>query len=555
LVLAAAALLALSGALASVWALIALGMALAALLGASYLAFFPSAVLIWRRHVELVWALPGDRGERGNEGGLVAGRTFLLEVTLRNRGPVRLGRAQVRVVASTSIDPPRPAGSDEERPLEMEVGARSETTVIGEGRVRAAGFWYLHGAVVRVGDPLGIAALEAYFPSPLALKVLPRNVARVAPPPLRAAGASDERAGLHALRLRGLGGELRELRDHAPGDPFKQIAWKATARTGRLMVRDLDRETLVTHYLLVDAGATMRDGPVGKCGIDQAVELAAAYSRAALETGDRVGLVTFDGRLLAHLTPADGPVQRIRIIERLMESLHAVDEDATDLTDGELVAIVARYLRHQDSADVRLKVAPEIDDPSWSHIATGPRGELYDLKQLDRAVARTVDGGRGVRGARVSGSVEAGDLAMARLRLFCRLRGIELPHRRTPEAGRRARGLAAALEVAARGRGTERIVIFSDLEGLDGTLAPVARCVALARRRGHRLVCLAPTTGIVDDGRDAAVSEILGWERRRAARAARRRVEALGVSVLPLGPNDSLAEVVARLGGRRRIRA
>ena len=31
--------------------------------------------------------------------------------------------------------------------------------------------------------------------------------------------------------------EIRELREHMPGDPFKKIAWKASARRGRLLVR------------------------------------------------------------------------------------------------------------------------------------------------------------------------------------------------------------------------------------------------------------------------------------------------------------------------------
>jgi len=541
-VLGVALVLLAMGAAASAWALVALGAWLVGLLGAAYLRFFPSAVLIWRRHVELVWSVRGERGAGGSldGGGIAANRPFEVHVTLRNRGPVRLGRARVRVIASSAIE----FSGD----LALEVGARCESSTVGEGRARGAGFWFLHGAIVFCDDPLGVARLEAYFPSTVPLKVLPRHTPRVALPPQRTAGATDERAGLHALRLRGLGGELRELREHAPGDPFKQIAWKATARTGRLMVRDLDRETLVAHYLLVDAGATMRDGAVGRTRLDQAVELAAAYARAALESGDRVGLVVFDGRVATHLGPADGPVQRMRIVERLMESLHAIDEDATDLTDGELVAIVARYLRHQESADARLRAAPPIDDPSWARVATGPRGELYDLDALARAIARSISDGRGGRRP-----AEATDPEMARLRQFCRARGIELPHRRTPEAGRRARGLAAALELAARGRGAQRIVILSDLDGLDGNLAGVGRCVALARRRGHRMLCITPAAPVEEA--DPVSADVLAWERRRHDLAARRRVEALGMSVLPMAAADTVAQVIARLAGRRRMRA
>lgn len=538
---AAAALIALSGAVVGSWALIGLGWALATLLSAAYLAFFPSVALIWRRHIELEWAVRGHL-----EGSLIAGRPFDLHVTLRNRGPVALGRARLTLVASTPIDPPAT--------LAFAMRARSEASAVGQGRPRAAGFWFLHGATLVVDGPLGLAEASAYFPSPLALKVLPRTSARAVPLPGRAGGAGDERAGPHALRLRGLSGELRELRDHLPGDPFKQIAWKATARTGRLMVRELERETLITHYLLVDLAPSMREGGPGRSRLDHAVELAVAYARGALDAGDRVGLVTFDAAIAAHLPPGDGPLTRGRLTERLMEALHPIDEEATELTDGELVALVARYLRHQESFDARLPAPPAIDDPAWSHIATGPSGELYDLELLGRRVQRAVDVEKKTAAPLRAGEPRppAADPDMARLRRFCRTRGIELPPRRSPEHGRRARGLGAALEPATRGRGAQRIVIFSDLVGLDGEpLHPVTRCLAMSRRRGHRVTVLVPARE-PPAAADPVVSEILAWERRRRELAARRRIEGLGVPVRALEPGEPLPLAA---GFRRRQRA
>src|SRR5438105_1900263 len=82
------------------------------------------------------------------------------------------------VMASSGIDPPGPPGDDAAARLECDVGPHMEVTFVGEGRALAAGFHFLHGAAVEVGDRLGIAAVEAYFPSPLALKVFPRSTAR-----------------------------------------------------------------------------------------------------------------------------------------------------------------------------------------------------------------------------------------------------------------------------------------------------------------------------------------------------------------------------------------
>jgi uncharacterized protein (DUF58 family) len=505
------------GAAGGAWRVAGLGVVALATLGAFYVAFFPTSVLIWRRHLELLW-----RVERGPDAaGFIAGRAFKLTVTLRNRAPRALGQARLRVFASTALAPPGV--------LAMMLPAGHEATVTGEVQAQRTGLWFLHGAAVEVQDRLGLCTVEAYFPSPLGIKVLPRPALRIPPPHVRpAVGAPHERLGPHALRVRGLGGDLRELREHAPGDPFKQIAWKATARTGKLMVRDLDRETMLTHFILVDVGPTMREGRVGGTRLDLAIDVAAAVARGALEAGDRVGLITFDGRILGEVKPNDGPVHRLRIVERLMEAMSVVDEDLTELTDSELVTVVARYLLLQEGIDARMRKTPPIDDPAWSQLAASPTGELYDLRVVEEAVRAALE-----RHAQGRGQAAAGE--HGKLRLFCKLRGIELPYRRAVEAGRRARGLATALEHAAAGRGTQRIVVLSDLQDL-GDLTPVARAVRLVRRRGHHLVCALPQARLVgdDSGAAATASEIFGWHERRRERAGERRLAALGVRVVSI---------------------
>jgi uncharacterized protein (DUF58 family) len=550
-----AALLLLVGAAAGSWRVAALGVAQLAALIAFYVAFFPTSVLIWRRHLELLWRV--ERGADG--GGFLAGRPFRLTVTLRNRAPRPLGRARLRPFSSSALTVSAPDGRavipDRRgaRPpvLALQLGAAREATLATAVHAQRAGFWFLHGAAVEVQDALGLCTVEAYFPSPLAVKILPRASLRLQPPPERPqAGAPHDRLGLHALRHRGLGGDLRELREHAPGDPFKQISWKATARTGKLMVRELDTETLVTHWLLVDVAGTMREGRPGQARIDLAADIAAAYARGALEGGDRVGLITFDGRIVGEARPNDGAVHRLHIVEKLMEAMSVVDEDLTELTDSELVATVARYLLLQEGLDARLRKAPPIDDPAWAELAASPAGELFDLKVVLQAVTASLTRAK----LATTGS------EMQRLRGYCRLRGIELPYRRSPEAGRRARGLAAALEKAATARGTQRIVVLSDLQGLED-LGSVPRVLRLVRRRGHHLTIAMPQARIAPLGDDpdapaeaALAAEIFGWHERRRERAAERRLLALGVRVVGVSAENAAAVLTRAVPGAGRSR-
>ena len=540
-----AALLLFVGAVTGAWRVAALGVVALTALGGAYVAFFPTSVLVWRRHLELLWRV--ERGEDASA--FVAGRPFRLTVTLRNRAPRALGRARVRAFASSALSAPSA--------LRMELPAGHEATVTADVVAQRAGFWFLHGAAVELQDALGLCSVEAYFPSPVGIKVLPRPALRLNPAEQRLlAGAPHDRHGVQTLRRRGLGGDLRELREHAPGDPFKQIAWKATARTGKLMVRELDRETMVTHWLVVDIGNTMREGRPGAARLDLAVDVAAAYARGALEAGDRVALLTYDGRIVGEAKPNDGPVHRLRIVERLMEAMSVVDEDLTELTDSELVAVVARYLLLQEGIDARLRRAPAIDDPVWSELAASPSGELYDLRVVHHAVAAALADHHRRRASEEPGERHKKELAPAaateplRLRQYCRLRGIELPYRRTIEAGRRARGLGAALEHAGRARGSQRIVVLSDLQGLEGDLAPVARAVRLVRRRGHHLTFAVPEARIVADedatADRAIAADIAGHQERRRERAAVTVMRArLGVRVVAVSA-DSAALLLGR---------
>jgi uncharacterized protein (DUF58 family) len=507
---------------------VALGVAQLTTLMVLYLRFFPASVFVWRRHLELAWTL--DRP--GGEAAFFVGRAARLRIALRNRSPRALGRARLRVIASSTLEV-TPA-ADGAAALEAALPPSAEVEVVAQVVARRIGTWHLHGAALRLGDPLGLFTVEAYFPSSRAFQVLPR----LRPLALDAlvGGGASERHGRNASRARGSSGETRELREHVPGDPWKQIAWKATARTGKLMVREVDTSTLVTHHLLVDQGTSMRHGRVGQARLDAAAEWCASYAQAALAAGDRVGLVTFDGRIVAEVRPNDGPAHRRRLVAPLLDAMTPVDEDLTDLTYSELVVQVARYLLYQEGTESRVRRAPALDDPSWPNLVSSSTGELYDLRAVLTAVDRALASAaahKGTPGA-AAASFAAAASPTVRLRQFCRLRGIELEPRRGDEAGRRARGLAAALEHAARGRGAQRIVIVSDLEDLELGFDDVARAIRLVRRRGHQLVCVVPAPPVADLPLPE-LRELVGWAEARRARAAWRRVAALGVRVVPIG--------------------
>jgi uncharacterized protein (DUF58 family) len=553
LVLASSTLFLVVGSIYTSAPLVALGgVALSALMTA-YLGFFPTAILLRRRKIELSWWVPpGDQPG----GALTVDRPFSVHMALRNHGGRTLRVLAAELFGTSALELPQG--------LEAEVPAGTQVEIAGETRARAAGYQVLHGAVLTLGDALGLFEVRAYFPNPIAIKVFPRqSMSRGSNAMRPAMGAAHERVGVHQMRRRGLAGELREIRDHSHGDPFKFIAWKATARRQKLMVRDLETEIVITHQLLLDIGGPMRNASAGRSKLDYAIETAAALGHSALEGGDRVGLCTFDSRVYSELRPGDGRHHYLKLVDRLLETHNVVDEDLTDLTNGELVGAVARYLAHQEAIDVRVRRAPPLDDPAWERIQAGPTGELYDLTALGKVIASLLksmgqaSANRPLAPAwwwnRVPIAPDS-DPQMARLRLFCRLRGIELPYRARHAPGRRAAGLAeAARRLQTAGR-ADVVILLSDLGGILDSPEAAAPALAHLRRAGQHAVAVVPfgpaflpppRTAIGED-----VAAVLARDETDRIEHARRLLLQHGIRVLQVGPEDSPALLLDRIRTR-----
>ncbi|MCS6913593.1 MAG: DUF58 domain-containing protein [Myxococcales bacterium] len=540
--LALAVVLLLLGAGGGSLMLSACGLAALAALLALYLRFIPVAVLLWRRYLEVLLWVEQPSGADGSPRGILVHRPFVLRLVLRNLAPLPLGCAQVRPLHSSALASVR-------APPPLLLPPRCQVCAEQELVAMQAGTWFIHGAAVQLRDTAGLMELDAYFPLPTPIQVLPRRGGRATLLSERIAlGAPDERLGAHALRHRGLGGELRELREYAPGDPFKLIAWKASARApyGRLLVRDLDRETLVCHYLILDIGASMRQGRPGTWKLDHALELCLSYARAALEGGDSVGLITFDGAVFSHTRPAGGPAQRVRLTKRLLEVMHVVDERFCGVDDAELCARVARYLRQQEGLDVCLPRPPSIDDVrAWSRVQVAPGAEVvFDLERLIGAARRILE----------AKTESQGELDLTWLRRLCLHRGIELPYRGATSKNRPA-GLAAALRLAATVRAA-RVVLVSDLDGIAGDLGVLGHAAAACRRRGHSLVNLFPVArrylpaDLLARPSAARAAEIFSWEVGRREQELQAALSRLGFHVISMGPEDDLAQILGSGKGR-----
>lgn len=131
--------------------------------------------------------------------------------------------------------------------------------------------------------------------------------------PQRATGSRG--IGAHASLNRGAGLEFSQYRGYEQGDELRQIDWKLYGRSDRFFVRESERESPLTAWLLIDTSASMGQADQARPGwtrLEAAKGLAACIIELALQQGDAFGLATIGGMGAQWLPAASGLRQRTR---------------------------------------------------------------------------------------------------------------------------------------------------------------------------------------------------------------------------------------------------
>lgn len=113
--------------------------------------------------------------------------------------------------------------------------------------------------------------------------------------------------------FKGLGYEFWALRELEPTDPFKNIDWKATAKTGRYYVREFLAESYFNLMILYDVSRSVQFGRKELLQAHIAVSL--AYS--ATLSNDGCGLILFADDIVEFIPPRMGK-------SHFMEILYAI---------------------------------------------------------------------------------------------------------------------------------------------------------------------------------------------------------------------------------------
>jgi uncharacterized protein (DUF58 family) len=129
-------------------------------------------------------------------------------------------------------------------------------------------------------------------------------------------------AGVRALKQRGEGSAFAGLRDYVPGDDPRMLDWKATARHGRFITRELTVERSQVVITLIDCGRAMTQLAGSFTRFEHVLSSALLLSDVASTGGDRVGLIAFDDQIRAFVPPQRG-ANALRALRTTMSGLDA----------------------------------------------------------------------------------------------------------------------------------------------------------------------------------------------------------------------------------------
>ncbi len=167
------------------------------------------------------------------------------------------------------------------------------------------GFFEFGDIHLRYRTLLGLVIRQRRFRATSPVKVYP-NVASLARYELAVHRHRLSEFGLTAARQRGKGLLFESLRDYVPGDDLADIAWKATARRGRLITRNFETDRSQNVLLVIDCGRLMTTQVDNLSRLDYAINAALLLTYVAMKQGDYIGLVAFSDRIESYVPPLKG---------------------------------------------------------------------------------------------------------------------------------------------------------------------------------------------------------------------------------------------------------
>ena len=149
--------------------------------------------------------------------------------------------------------------------------------------------------------------------------------------------------GMKKVRRLGHSMEFEKIKEYVPGDDFRTVNWKATAKSNKMMVNQFQDERSQAIYCIVDKGRTMKMPFDGLSLLDYAINASLVVSGVALRKQDYAGFLSFSQRVDNRVVASRKAMQH----QLIMEALYNVKTDFFETDYGKLYGNIRKNISHR----------------------------------------------------------------------------------------------------------------------------------------------------------------------------------------------------------------
>ena len=310
-----------------------------------------------------------------------------VQLWFRSRLPFR---AQLRVIDELPVQ-------FQERNFlrKLAISSGSESVIHYDLRPVSRGEYEFGQINVFVKGPLGLVKRRIIIPAEQTIKVYPSYM-QMRRYHLLALSNRLQDAGVKKLRRLGHSMEFEQIREYVPGDDYRTINWKATARKEGLMVNNYTDERSQQIYCLVNKGRVMKMPFLGMTLLEHAINASLVLSNVALVKQDRAGLICFGEQVDAFVAADKKASQMGQILEALyrqktgfkepdFERLYSIIR--TRITQRSLLVLFTNF----ESVEALQREMPALRRIARYHLLLVVFFENTELKAITQAPAQKTE--------------------------------------------------------------------------------------------------------------------------------------------------------------------
>ena len=211
-----------------------------------------------------------------------------------------------------------------------------------EVRSERRGKYHLDSLVLRAGRNGALMERQLRLRAPADLRVYPRFATADEYRLLARIHHQDE-AMRRPRRVHGNGTDFESLLTYLPGEDLRTVDWKASAKRGFLVSRNLQTERGQQISVMIDGGRRMAEQIGDYSRFEYALNAAVMLSHVAQRRGDTVAVSTFSDRVESFMPPTRGTA----VMRTVLESLSTVEVRQVETDYWQVVGQVMDRLKRR----------------------------------------------------------------------------------------------------------------------------------------------------------------------------------------------------------------